>query len=291
MEDKNRILEHLLFEGAEPEGLTLNGKKGFFGLEAHIRNPIEQVGIALPAGLFSKYHLLVVDSFQLMNGTNQEMQRAASKSLESRSEQIAKTYDLNFDLVFCSQFFETRRYKAIYDEIKVAVLSNYESIELIRKTIPEGKNKNDFSYAIHEIATTAYMQDAYNVDVKVGQPREKLYDRIIDHLLSYLGFAYINKTYAFGTIYPMEVTPYNPDSGTKNGGRRLLLDELNNDENVEKKLRLGPPEAQRSLQRIALAAGVVLGGKITCDDMRLDVDCIKKAITEYIAKPLEMNKI
>lgn len=251
----------LLIKDTEPRGLQgkhrLSYKKGFFGLEAHLRTPIETIAIALSSVLFDRYEILIVDSFQLMNGAKPQEVNAAIGKTRHELELLEEAFGLMFDVTLCSDFFGTNIYLEVFRETEESVRNSGELTQIIRKTIPEGADKNDLSYAIHEISTTRYMRAFKGADVKVGQQREKLYDASIKEIVKGMGFAYLFPFFALGTKEPEEVTPYKPSSGTKNGGKRMLIDNFDkkNYASIAELLMSSSAEALKSLYRMALAAG------------------------------------
>ena len=292
------IVEELLIKGKNPSNLSLSDKNGFFGIEAHIKTPVEVVGIALLASLFKSYQILIVDSFQLMEYEESDGNKGASPKEVSDAvgktrhelKQIARTFNISFDVVLCSEFFKAERYEKIFRYVSGMVEESPEIRKKLMRTIPEGQNKNDLTYATHELATIYYMALARGANVKVGQPRERLYDESIafDYQHSgVLNFAYLIPFYALGTASPEEVTPYKPTSGTKNGGKRILIDEFNikNYNSIANCLQAGPLQAQMSLNRLALAAG------LTSQATTPSIDQLPTAFLKFLVRPYDICKI
>ncbi len=302
----------LLIKDTEPRKLQekhkLSYKKGFFGLEAHLKTPIETIAIALSSVLFDKYEILIVDSFQLMNGAKPQEINAAIGKTRHELRLMEEAFGLLFDVTLCSDFFGTGNYLELFSETEEAVRNSSELTQIIRKTIPEGANKNDLSYAIHEISTTRYMHAFKGADVKVGQRREKLYDIAIKEIVKGMGFAYLFPFFALGTKEPEEVTPYKPSSGTKNGGKRVLIDDFDkkNYAGIAELLMSSSAEAKESLYRMALAAGLARGeisssktfyraGGFSDQSFPFGGTYLEKqsidALFRFVIRPYEMRKI
>lgn len=300
------ILEELLITDTYPLMLKkkLSDKSGFFGMEAHSEMPIETTAIALASLLFRNYDVLVVDSFQLLNGAEGEKLNQAIKRTEEKLQMLAETFNLKFNFFLCSEFFETRRYKELFRETEAAIMRTEGLLELARETVPEGRNRNDLSFTINEVATTLYMSVFKGADVKVGQPRESLYDAVTRRLYNGIDFAYLPRFFALGTKTAEEVTPYAPRSGTKNGGRRLLFDEIDGRipatlMTAADKLKSGPKEAQGGLYRLALAASDTIspgGGRTHLSFeqgrgfMPYDNKDLIKAVFGQVVMPYEENR-
>ena len=110
-----------------------------------------------------------------MNGAKPQEINAAIGKTRHELGRLEETFGLVFDVTLCSDFFGTNLYLELFRETEASVKDSCELSELVRRTIPEGMNKTDLSYAIHEIATTAYMSRFKGASVKVGQRREKLF--------------------------------------------------------------------------------------------------------------------
>ncbi len=292
----------LLIMETDPQKLkrphSLSNKKGFFGIEAHLNTPIETIAVALASLLFSRYEILIVDSFQLTNGAKPQEVNAAVGKTRHELGILGETFGLVFDVTLCSDFFGTGKYLEVFNETEEAVRNSSELTQIIRKTVPEGANKNDLSYSIHEISTTRYMHAFKGADVKAGQQREKLYDAAIKEIAKGMGFAYLFPFFALGTKEPEEVTPYRPSSGTRNGGKRILIDNFDkkNYASIAELLRSGTAEAQKSLYRMALAAGLASGEITSREVFPFDgAYYLEKQLTDaifrFVIRPYEIRKI
>jgi hypothetical protein len=299
------MLEELLIEDTEPPMLRkkLYEKTGFFGMEAYSEMPIETTAIALASQLFRKYDVLIVDSFQLMEGTEKNKLKQNMERTKEKLQMLAETFRLSFSFSLCSEFFETRRYRELRRETEAAVLQSEELTELARKTVPHGKNKNDLSFAIDEAATIRYMHIFKGADVKLGQQREKLYDALVRRLEGSIVFAYLPPFFALGEEPAREVTPYAPKSGISHGGKRILFDEIDGRaqetlERVAEKLESGPPKAQAGLYRLALAADHSIfpgeGPGYLFDEHKRgyvhDRNTLITALVKHVIMPYEMNR-
>lgn len=297
------VLEGLLVSDTDPAGLgkKLSDKSGFFGMEAHTEMPIETTAIALASLLFRKYNILIVDSFQLLNGTEGKKLSQAIKTTKEKLQMLAETFGLEFNFSLCSEFFGTKRYSELRRETEATILKSEELMELAKKTVPDGRDKNDLSFVINEVTTTLYMQVFKGADVKVGQQREKLYDAVTKRLEGSLCFAYMPPFFNLGAKAAEEVTPYAPRSGTKSGGKRILFDEIDGRipetlKAVAEKLESGLPQAQAGLYRLAIAAassgGACIKPTFECDRgfMPYNSKRLVNAVFRHIIRPYEMNR-
>lgn len=297
------LVEELLIKGKNPANLTLRDKSGFFGIEAHKDTPVEVLAIALLSKTFASYRLLVVDSFQIMGGAAPAEINAGIGKLRSELETLAGVFGLNFDITLCSEFFERRDYQDLFKDIEAAVKRSTELIGLLRSTIPDGEDKSKLGYAIHEVATTAYLHATKGVNVKVGQQRERLYDILIKELVKGLNFAYMTPFYAFGTSAPEEVTPYKPTSGSRNGGKRILIGGKNfadSYDGIARTLCSGPVKAQEMMYLLTQAAGAagIASGSIRIPNAVIVTSpsqyfldrALLYSFAEYVIRPYETVK-
>lgn len=294
------LVEELLIKSKTPADLTLGDKSGFFGIEAHLKTPVELIAIALLARRFKSYKILIVDSFQLMDyeksngntGTSPKEVSDAVGKTRHELEQIARTFNLNFDVALCSQFFKTDRYRAILRYASGIVDESPEIRRMLREAVPASQNKDDISFGVNELATVIYMGLFEGADVKVGQSREALYDKplqAIPNQIRAMNFAYLIPFYALGTQVPEEVTPYSPTSGTKNGGKRILIDEFDkrNYRSMLERRQSGPAQAQLGFNRLTLAAAAAVQGKTEF----IMQERIDNAFLSHVVRPYEMRKI
>ena len=164
-----------------------------------------------------------------------------AKERKEFCSKVKKIYNCNFKIELMSDFVSTKNFKERFEKVKKIVFSNPDILELVKKTVPDDKlkeaEKNEYIYSIEEISTIL------DFDIKVGPPREKLYDNIANKFsklfknISLLS-AYLYPTYPLGLPYgsylssysikEYGLTPYKVKSGnmTKN---RISLGKTKNE--------------------------------------------------------------
>ncbi len=237
----------------------LKNKHTFMGIEAHRKTPIEVAAIALIGGCVGRHTLLIVDSFQEMAKVKPDYVKDGKKALNAKLEALQQAFGFEVNHLESSSFAQTACYDAIYNDVSRQIVGSPLETEL-RKALPEGVT--DLKYALHEVATTRFMQLEYGVEIKVGQIREKLYDAVISAVTG-MDFAYLFPFFAFGTGEIVK-TPYSPDSGTKNGGKRIMLGD--GPERVAEVIKQGPLGAQIALTRLGFAATALQGSRIALSE-------------------------
>ncbi len=230
----------------------LRNKNAFMGIEAHQKVPLELAAIAFAGAGTLSYTLLIVDTFQKMNGADDRQTSDGKAALRAQLETLQSAYGIEVGIIEASSFMSNSIYALVYSDVSREVRgTNLE--EAVRKTLPEGKT--DISFAIHEVAVCRYLQLEHGMDVKIGQQREKLYDPVIAQLTK-LDFGYLFPFYAFITGEEVK-TPYNPSSGAKNGGKRLMINDP--PDKVAETIAQGPLNAQVALTRLGYAAHALVG--------------------------------
>ena len=151
------------------------------------------------------------------------------------AEKVKKVYDCFYEVRLMSDIVSTNEFKEKIKKIKEISFANPDILEIIERTVPEDKlemeRKRGYVYSFEEIATIL------GYDIKVGPPREKLYDRTanlflkhftVDSLLS----IYLFPTYPLGlpfgaylssiSIKQFGLTPYKVESGNMTINRIVL---------------------------------------------------------------------
>lgn len=229
--------------------VPLEKKRTFIGVEAHRKVPVELAAIAF-LGASADHTLLIVDEFQKANKVPEQYVADGKAALKAHLEALQSAFGFKVNVVEASSFMHTPAYDALYRDTRKQIIGSPLE-ELLRKSLPRGVN--DLTYSINEVAVTKYMEAEYGSEVKVGQGRERLYDAAIGAVTN-LGFAYLLPTFAFVTGCEVK-TPYNPESGTKEGGKRLMLGEPM--ERFADIIRQGPENAQLALAKIGYAAAAL----------------------------------
>jgi len=147
------------------------------------------------------------------------------------ADNIKKVYKCFYDVRLMSDLVSTNEFEKKLQKIREISFANPIVLEMIEKTVPEDRldmeRKRGYVYSFEEIATIL------GLDIKVGPPREKLYDRTANVFLKYFDVnpllsIYLYPTYPLGLPYgaylsspsikEFGLTPYKVGSGdmTKN---------------------------------------------------------------------------
>ncbi len=223
------------------------------------------------AGVY-KHTLLVVDTFQEMNKADASYIANGKAALKSQLELLQLAYNFEVNVLETSSFMNTSAYRALYQDVANQITS--KSLEMqLSKTLPEGEY--DLTFAFNEVAVCRYMEQEMGMEAKIGQKREKLYDEVIGQVTG-LDFAYLFPFFAFGTGEQIK-TPYNPDSGARNGGKRIMLGD--DPERVSEIIKKGPLNAQVALTRIGFAAAALEGKPIYTTEKSLQPEsCLNSVV-------------
>ncbi len=91
-------------------------------------------------------------------------------------QSVSEKYGLNLNVIKMSDYLYTDEFQNVLDRIIETCRSNPELMKKVEKSVPESKldieRKKGFAYSFDEIATII------DLDIKVGPPREDLYDNI-----------------------------------------------------------------------------------------------------------------
>ncbi|MBT3323594.1 hypothetical protein HN681_02710 [archaeon] len=116
-------------------------------------------------------------------------------------KKINEIYKTDLRIELMSDYNNTPEFKKNLDLIKEICNSNEELMKDIEKTVPPSKieieREKEFAYSFEEIATII------DLDIKVGPPREKLYDIVANKILTKLNkkellTAYLTPTFPLG---------------------------------------------------------------------------------------------
>lgn len=263
----------------------LRNKRTFMGVEAHQKTPIEVAATAFIAGGVASHTLLIVDSFQVMqqnrNKKAPEYVADGKAALNAKLEILQEAFNFGVNVIEASSFMGTPAYHAIHRDIEKLVTGTGLEEELKRELMT-----TDLTFALHEIAATRYMQLEQGIEVKVGQKQEKGYDCVIGKVTG-LDFAYLHPFFTFGTGEIVK-TPYSPDSGTKNGGKRIMFGD--GPEKVAETIKLGPLNAQIALTRLGFAAATLHGLCVTLSEKHLQPENCLNSV-EALIEQVEVTKL
>lgn len=153
-------------------------------------------------GIDVKATVLIADLGVYRNAPEEkEKMRVHAENRRAFAQKVKDTYHCDFDVVLMTDFVATLEFSAKLEKMRKLVFSNKALLDMIAKTVPEDRLEKErergFSYSLDELTTIL------GLDVKVGPPREKLYDRMSDALIQHfdekpLLCVYLYPTYPLG---------------------------------------------------------------------------------------------
>lgn len=114
---------------------------------------------------------------------------------------IKETYDCTFEVKLQSDIATTQEFKERLEKVIAISRADDALIQMIIESVPSDRReesaKNGYIYSLEEIATIL------GIDIKIGPPREKLYDVAANSMLSHFNVdpllpTYLNSTYPLG---------------------------------------------------------------------------------------------
>ena len=166
-----------------------------------------------------------------------EKLRKVAEERKQFAEKIKKVYNCFYEVSLMRDIASTSDFEQRLQKVKAVTRANPLILELIERSVPEDRlqmeRKRGYIYSFEEVATIL------GLDIKIGPPRERLYDSIVntnvflrkfnvDPLLS----IYLYPTYPLGLQYgtylssrPIQefgLTPYKVGSGDMTANRIAL---------------------------------------------------------------------
>lgn len=151
------------------------------------------------------------------------------------ANKVRSTYDCSYEVKLLSDVAATDGFKGRLDKIKELSSKNSILMGMLKNTVPEDRRETEkergYTYAFEEVAAIM------GLDVKVGPPREKLYDSAANSMLEHLKVdplmpVYLAPTYPLGMKYgdylssgPIKqygLTPYKVGSSNL-GANRIIM--------------------------------------------------------------------
>lgn len=232
--------------------------KAFFGMGfGSLGVPIDFLPIYQLSCFIPDFSLLLVDEFLKLNGLEERLVEYSKNRLLNTIDKLGKIYGNMPDIIFCSDFMQSKEYLEIFKNLKTEIISNSDLSNLVLETVPENKKHIESArdYPIHELACVKYLSEK-NYSLKIGPSKEQEYDQIMQILGFDISFAYILDAYALGTKYEDKVIHYVPNSKGPNNGQRIFFDE--DERKVKVKLQQGCNEALKYFCKIASVSGYLL---------------------------------
>ncbi len=133
----------------------------------------------------------------------QEYKKYAA-SREAFARKVKEVYKCSYDVRLMSEISDTPEFRQRFGRVSEISNLDAELMGMIRKSVPEDRleaeAKRGYKYPFEEIATIL------GLDVKVGPPREQLYDDIANSMLPHFNVSpllpiYLTPTYPVGTNF------------------------------------------------------------------------------------------
>ena len=243
--------------------------------------PIEVVGIHLVGLETGRYAIFLTDDFQRINGVPEQDIQFSLNRAKSALEKLSQVYSFEPELILASDLMSSREYRTALSETRERIADLGMRPKLL-DTVPEKfRGTTAEEYPLNELACTEFLR-RQGFGVKLGPPKERQYDSVMQALGMEIEFAYLDSAFALGTPEPVEVVHYIP--GHRGSGQRLLLEDPPN--KASTKLILGPDEACRYLLRVASVAAERLGREALKDEeiSFLSGRYLKKATRRLVTK-------
>jgi hypothetical protein len=256
--------------------------------------------------------ILVADLGVFRNEPDQmEKNRELAKARVAFANKAKEIYGCDYQVALLSEISQTPEFAAKLEKIREVTMGNEEMIKIIETTVPadrlEEERKRQYAYPFEEIAMIL------GYDIKMGPPREQLYDDTANLFLQHfkvdpLLAVYLTPSYPLGLEYgaylgmpnmaAYGLTPYKVGSG-KLAANRIAVGSTTPDE--AKKLIMATPISRSpkkpnpliDISIIAELAREHLKGEFGpihtyenfySGSQQLDREAIFKAVEEYILK-------
>ncbi len=153
---------------------------------------VEPTILVADLGVFRNYP----DQIREMRGYAEDRQDFATN--------VRETYNGTFEVKLLSDIATTDEFMVRLEKVRDVSRSDDALMQMIIATVPpdrrEESAKNGYIYSMEEIATIL------GIDIKVGPPREQLYDNATNSMLSHFGVdpllpVYLTQTYPLGMPY------------------------------------------------------------------------------------------
>ena len=174
---KNKPFEVFYGETYDGSGNTIDSMKYYFFV-ANMAEALREEGLQVNP------QILIADTAACRN-VAPELERKYMMFGQSRAEfveKINKVYGTGLKVVMMSDYIHSTEFQKKREEIMKLCKSNPELMAKVEKTVPESKLEIEkgkgFMYSFDEIATII------DLDLKVGPPREDLYDEVARDIAS-----------------------------------------------------------------------------------------------------------
>ncbi|MDE1848292.1 MAG: hypothetical protein KGH61_05100 [Candidatus Micrarchaeota archaeon] len=149
--------------------------------------------------------ILVADAGVYRNYPEQaEQLRENAKSRLEFAKRAKEVYNCSYEVRLMSELAETDEFKERFERVSKVSMASQELMQMIERSVPEDRRDMErargYIYSFEEIAVIL------GRDIKVGPPREKLYDSAANAMLAHfevmpLMGVYLTQTYPLGMKY------------------------------------------------------------------------------------------
>jgi len=177
---KNRKITILYGETYDEFGNTIDSMKYYLFL-ANLVDVLKSRGFETDA------RVLVADTAAVRNADDSKKEKVLQlgKQRGEFVERVRQIYNCNFRVQYMSEFIESEDFKKTFRQVKEICFANEDLKKMVRDSVPPDRlhksEQNEYQYSLEEISTIT------GLDIKVGPPRERLYDGIANIVAERLG--------------------------------------------------------------------------------------------------------
>ena len=196
---ENRPLRILYGETFDDKGNTLDSMKYYLFTSLLAKEIKEKYGVEVEPVV------LVADLGVYRNEPDRiEEFKAYAEKRKEFANMVKDTYGCEYEVKLLSEISSTEDFKLRFNKAVELGKSDEALMGMIKETVPEDRReasaKIGYAYAFEEIATIL------GIDIKVGPPRENLYDRTANAMLEHFNVdplmpVYLMPSYPLGASY------------------------------------------------------------------------------------------
>lgn len=195
----NRPIKIFYGETYDEEGNPIDSMKYYFFV-AELAESLEELG-------FKTEPMILVADVAACRNVSESLNNKYIELGEERArfvDKVNKTYGLNLNIIKMSDYLFGAKFQEKLEQIIEICKKNPKLMKKVEKTIPESKieieRKKEFAYSFDEITTIM------DVDIKIGPPREDLYDGIAREIAKKTGremliSIYLTPTFPLGVNF------------------------------------------------------------------------------------------
>ena len=198
-DEEKRPLRMLYGETFDDKGNLLDSLKYYLFMSSLAR------GIENSCPIKVESTVLIADLGVYRNYPEQieELKKCGKKRVEFANK-VRGAYDCSYEVKLLSDIATTDSFKGRLDKVRELSGKNPALMGMLKNTVPEDRRETEkargYTYAFEEVAAIM------GLDIKVGPPREKLYDSTANSMLKHLKVdpimpVYLTPTYPLGMKY------------------------------------------------------------------------------------------